>query len=208
MTKLYNAFIKTEEENQKYDGARVSLDYAESHKLSNAQKILCLAAKIQSRDLTSTLTAMKRKVNLFADFQKEIMQLNHLSDTGHSKDLMREKKERHDAEVYESERVPHCHKRSKCTFKWDEYVNLQNSNMAIMGKEFEKQKQVYVETHAKNYSEMNKILATCSPTMNSALYYGIGEPKLEIFVLQVRGIWLSEINKRNNSHEPHPADMR
>lgn len=87
-------------------------------------------------------------------------------------------------------------------------MNLQNSNMAIMGKEFEKQKQVYVETHAKNYSEMNKILATCSPTMNSALYYGIGEPKMEFFVLQVRGIWLSEINKRNNSHEPHPADMR
>jgi len=92
VTELYNAFIKTEEENQKYDGARVSLDYAESHKLSNAQKDLCLAAKMKSRDLTSTLTAMKRKVNLFADFQKEIMQLNHLSDIDHSKDLMGKKR--------------------------------------------------------------------------------------------------------------------
>jgi len=196
LSSLFHDFQETEKDNQKYDGARLSLDYAESPKQGDRKQNSRVIVQIKCRDFLCTLTAMKHKVSLFEGFQTEIMQLVHLSNMEHSKALMRKKRKNSDADSRKgansmgsgvfggagggsaSGSVVHCNKRSASTMQletWLDYEFLENSAMPTMRKNFQTQKNLYREAHFKNISEMNKILATCSPTMKSALYYGVGE---------------------------------
>ena len=78
---------------------------------------------------------------------------------------------------------------------------------ALRKEDFKKKELEHIRVATQDLRERMLLLAQCSPTLQMALREGVGEPRIEASVADVRVLWEKELLGRYSSKRVHPVDM-
>ena len=78
---------------------------------------------------------------------------------------------------------------------------------ALRKEDFKKKELEHIRIATQDLRERMLLLAQCSPTLQMAMREGVGEPRIEASVADVRVLWEKELLGRYSSKRVHPVDM-